>query len=988
MGDKNMKKNDKIIVTLGVVILLLASVGIYYYNPMQEEFKSANIKDFEGVNGILKDVPTAITVADTDPFYPLIATPLAVHYNVEGEQEIIPLYVKNFDDTSDSIEKLQNDYLNNYKETNLDEIEHDSIKDFSLKIAEKYWMKSDAALLIKNNMSGYSLGVNAVPMASYLSIPIIVCDEIDSEVVNVLTNLGVKKVIVCGDIEGYHNVYSYLEFNTVGEIVENASYLVKEKFGDLDYITMANPIDAYPPEVLASEEHYFGPEFVTSTTMNRDNMLKFVLHYFTAKITWEFTIPDDYKYALVELVGYNHELDGVDEFGDFAEFNLDPADGGLTLGAIKTAGGPATRDGTGNVIEDSARTVKVLYDCGGKTYKVTASGRWSLLKQGEVSAKVIVKKLENPKYPMMQGLSSIAPYLAAYHKGIVFAKDDFAFTADDNVRTDGGKTCSGYYLPGRNPDLVIMSNRHVYDNIHQPLNKLLADLAGIDYNKDSDDGDIEILQEYYKENPVYIAVVGGAMGLPRYIYQNEVEPIGDIDEDGVDDTVAVNFGGGGTQSDNMYGNIDPVKYDWSNQAQDIYSEHPFMENIVGRITGWDVQDADALVVRNIFYDDIIKNAELKEWKENFANLVGGGIDFRKPLWVQILNRDYSISGKILDLVNTFSGGLVNYVVGPWKYDTGFSKIMSQSVESQIGEELGFNVLTALHESSMVDGLSDEAIDSLKTTNFWTRLTFNKNQIKELAGEGNVKGREILENSNFLWVTGHGSPYNFGMDGLDMVASGFDGVILNAPNLWSKILKNTVLPHFVGGFWGPGGSIGDVGSYTPRKVSTVEFGPSFMWLESCFCGKLTGMYPQENIGQSFIHSGVNCLVASDTGSNIPGGYLDPKNYMFDTKLGTELNLKQWENNIEQEIYPEFHFGWKIYDDMCHYLSEDNATVGSAFRDAKNQYLPEDANWELWWSPPLSSGGDEGYGTHMSSKYTSFYEYALYGDPAFNPYTPAN
>lgn len=980
-----MKKNDKIIVTLGVVILILASVGIYYYNPVQEGLTFIDIKDFEDVNGILKDVPTAITVSDTDPFYPLIATPLAVHYDIEGKQEIIPMYVKNFKDTSDSIEKLQNNYLDNYKETNLDEVEHNSIKNFSLTIAEKYWMKSDAALLIKNNFSGYSLGVNAIPIASYLSIPVIVCNEIDNEVVRVLTNLGVKKVIVCGDFEEYSYSFSYLGFNTVDEIIENVVDLIKEKFGEIKYITLANPIDAYPPEVIDTKEYFFGPEVITSTSMNRDNMLSFIMHYFNAKVVWEFTIPDDYKYALVELVGYNHELDGVDEFGDYANFELNPVDGGLTLGAIQTKGGPATRDGTGNVIEDSASTVKVLYDCGGKTYKVTATGRWSLLKQGEISAKVTVKKLENPKYPMMQGLSSIAPYLTAYHKGILFAKEDFAFTADDDVRTDSGKTCPGYYLPGRNPDLVIMSNRHVYYNIHEPLNKLLANIADIDYNKESD---IETLQEYYKEDPIYIAVVGGAMVLPRYVYQNDVEPIGDIDGDGVDDTVALNFGGGGTQSDNMYGNIDPVKCDWSNQAKDIYSEdHPFIENIVGRITGWDVQDADALIIRTIFYNDILLNAELKEWKENFGNLFGGGLDFRKPLWVQTLNH-LPISKLIMNLINSFSGGLLNFVEGPWKYDTGFSKIGCQAIENEIGKDLNFNVLTALHESAMVDGLSNEAIDALKTTTLWNRLTFNKNQVKELVCEGNIKGREILENSNFLWVTGHGSSYGFGMAGLDLVSSSFDGILLNAPNLWSRILKNTVLPHFVGGFWGPGGSLEDVGSYNPRKISTVEFGPSFMWLESCFCGKITGMYPKENIGQSFIHSGVNCLVASTTGSNIAGGYLDTKNYMFDTKLSTELNLIQWERKAKQGIYPEFHFGEKIYSDMCHYLSEDDATVGRAFRDAKNQYLPEDEDWELWWSPPLSSGEDSGYGTHIAAKYTSFFEYVLYGDPAFNPYTPTD
>ncbi len=979
-----MKKNDKIIAVLGVFILILASIGIYYYNPVQEEVSYIDIKDFEELNGSIENLPQAITVADKNPFYALIATPLAVHYDVEGEQEIIPLYIKNFEETSDAIENLQKNYLDNYQVTNLAEMEHDSIQEFSLNLAKNYWKKSNTALLIKNNMEGYSLGINAVPIASYLSIPIIVCDEFDSEVVNALTNLGVKAVIICGNINESHSIFSYLKFNSIDEVVENSTYLVKEKFGELNYLTLANPLDAYPPEILDTKEYYFGPEVVTSTTMNKDNMLSFILHYFTAKLVWDFTIPDDYKYALVEVIGYNHELDGIDEFGDFANFEINPADGGLALGGIKTSGGPATLDGTGNIVEDSGRTVKVLYDCGGKSYKITATGRWSLLKEGKVSAKVIIKKLENPKYPMMQGLSSIAPYLTANHKGIIFAKEDFAFTADDDIRTDNGKTCPGYYLPGRNPDLVIMSNRHVYDNIHQPLNKLLADIAEIDYTKDSD---IKFVQEHYQENPIYIAIVGGAMGLPRYVYQNEVEPIGDIDGDGVDDTVALNFGGGGTQSDNIYGNIDPVKYDWSNLAGDIYSkDHPFIENIVGRITGWDIQDADALVVRSIFYNDIILNAELKEWKENFGNLFGAGLDFQKPLWVQILN--LPIIGLIPKLIYTISTGLVNFVVGPWKYDTGFSRISCQAIESEVGEDLGFNVLTALHESAMVDGLSDYAINALKTVNLWNRLTFNKNQVRNLAGEGTVKGREILENSNFIWLTGHGSPYGFGMGGLDLVSSSFDGVILNAPNLWSNILKNTFLPHFVGGFWGPGGSLEDVGAYNPRKIASVEFGPSFAWLESCFCGRITGMYPQENIGQTLIHSGVNCLVASTTGSNIPGGYLEPKRYMFDTKLRTEINLRQWERKVEQGIYPEFHFGVKIFNDMCDYLSKDDATVGRAFRDAKNQYLPEDEDWELWWSPPLSSGGDEGKGIHLATKYTSFYEYVLYGDPAFNPYTPPN
>ena len=983
-----MKKNDKLIALLGVAILILAAIGVFYWTPEGTNMGKADFDDIIKVTGKLSaDLDhKSITVSDEDPFYALAATPLAAHYDAEGMLEIIPLYVENLEDPSSAIERLQRDELYHYEELDLDEMDYTCAKEFSLGLAENCWEKSSAALILEDSDEGYCLGVNAVPMASYLSIPVIVTDEFDGEVNRVLELLGVEKVIICGEnLKEYEASYEYIEYETVEQIVENMTYLVKEKFGDLDYITMANPIDAFTPKVLAYKNYSFGPEKVGSTSMNRGSSISFMLDYFTAKIVWDgIKIPDDFKYALIEVEGFNHELDGVDMFGDGADFDLNPVGEGPTMGAIKTSGGETERDAAGNLIEDRGYEERVMYDYGGREFTLTASGSWTLHAEGEVSANVVIKKLDSPYYPMMKSLSSVAPYLAAYHKGIVFAKEEFAFTADDDVITADGKTCPGYYLPGRNPALVPMSNKHVYDNIHEPLNHLLADIAGLPYEKNSD---LEYLQDYYKEDPVYIALVGGAMGLPRIVYQNQVEPIHDVDGDGVDDTVALNFGGGGTQSDNIYGNIDPVMYEWSNLAGDVYTadSHPYLENIVGRITGWDVQDADALIVRTIFYNDLLD--DLGEWKDNYGNLFGGGLDFRKPLWVQTLNH-IPVIKQIIGLAYSLSGHLLNFGEGPWKYDTGFSRIMCQAVESEIGEDLGFEVLTALHEAAMVDGLSDKALDEIKTASLWNRLTFNKNQVRALAGEGNVHGKEILENSNFIWATGHGSIHSFGMDGLDLVAAGFDGVFLNAPNLWSKFLKNTILPHFVGGFWGPGGGLGKVGEFSPREMTDIDFGPSFMWLESCFCGKMTGVYPEANIGQSFIHSGVNALVASTTGSNIPGGYLEGKGYMFDTKIGTEARLRQAQRDAEKGIFPEFHFGVKIYDDMCHILADEDATVGQAFQEAKNIYIKGVDDWSLWWSPPLSSGGDAGYGPHLPEKYTSFFEYVLYGDPAFNPYEPVN
>ena len=966
-----MKKNDKVIVILGVVMLILASVGIYYYEPISE-VAEVTLGEFEVITGVLKNIPEAISVSDCDPFYPLIATPVAIHYDSEGGQKLIPLFVENMESPSNAIVRMKKSFYL-FSQEKVDGSK--SAKEVSLEFAEKFWESSEAALVIENNQAGYEIGIIATPIASYLSIPIIVTDTIDGEVSRVFTKLGVKKTIICG--ENLETTGKFLKLETVEDAVDATIGIINERFitkgyhKRIDYITLTNPIDAFPPEVLNSTECYFGPDTVKSASMNRQSVIGFMLSFFTGTSSWEFTVPADYKYALIELEGYNHEIDGVDEFGDSASFSIDPVEKGeLSLGSASTANAMAKRDRAGNVIEDKLYLERVLYDCGGKTYRITAGGSWTLLSQGQVSAKVTIKKLDNPVYEMMRGLSTIAPYLTAYYKGVVFGKTDFAFTANDDVITNKGETCPGYYIAGRNIDLVPLSNKHIFDNIHEPLNELLAKLADITYGKTVD---LKYLTDHYKNNPVHIALVGGATVLPTYIYENEV---GLIDNPGMQ-----SFAGGGTPSDIIYANIDPVKYKYDNIVSDVYSsgDYPYLENIVGRITGFDVQDANALILRSMFYNNIIE--DLDEWKNNYGNLFGGGIDFRAPLWVQTLNKIPGLK-QIINLINTATGGFLNFAVGPWKVDTGFSRIMSEAVEHEIGEKLGFNVKTALHEEGMLDGYSNTALDNIKKASLWNKLTFSKSQIAALAGEGNVKGREILENSNFIWITGHGSIHSMGLDGVDLVSSGF-----GLTGIYQKLYKNLIAPYFLVGFWGPGGGHGNVGGYKPRSISTIEFQPSFIWVESCFVGKITGVTPQANVGQAILQAGPAAMISSTSGSNIPGGYLPGKNFLFDTAIGTQLRYNEWERKAEQDIYPDFHFGSKIYADMCDHLVKGK-TIGEAFRDAKNQYLPEDEGWELWWSPPLGPQAPVGLGTHIAPKYTSFYQFQLYGDPAFKPYIPIN
>jgi hypothetical protein len=237
-----------------------------------------------------------------------------------------------------------------------------------------------------------------------------------------------------------------------------------------------------------------------------------------------------------------------------------------------------------------------------------------------------------------------------------------------------------------------------------------------------------------------------------------------------------------------------------------------------------------------------------------------------------------------------------------------------------------------------------------------------------------------------------------MSGIELTAAGFGGPIIHE-------MLVRILPIIQGGFIGPGSHLGQVGMYNTRNVANMDFGPSFMWLESCICGKIDGVYPTSGVGQALLHSGVASLVASPTGSNIAGGYLEPKNRMYDNPFSVWKARKITERDAKNGIFPDPHFGFLLYTDLCNDLKNNDVSIGLAFRNAKNNYLPKDADWELWWAPPLISTGNlfwdsqlnseefketsqGGPGPMLEAKYVTFQEYLLFGDPALNLYEPVN
>ena len=144
-----MKKNDKLVVIIGVIVLVIASIGIYYWTE-ETVSEIATREDIFKASGTITDMPEAIKVSSSNQFYPLIATPLAAHYDTEGELEIRPLYVEDYANPSTTVERAQTEQLKMYDVTKLDDT---TPKELSLDVAREYWENSNAVLLIKNTNS-------------------------------------------------------------------------------------------------------------------------------------------------------------------------------------------------------------------------------------------------------------------------------------------------------------------------------------------------------------------------------------------------------------------------------------------------------------------------------------------------------------------------------------------------------------------------------------------------------------------------------------------------------------------------------------------------------------------------------------------------------------------------------------------------------------------------------------------------------------------
>ncbi|MEA2054579.1 MAG: C25 family cysteine peptidase, partial [Candidatus Thermoplasmatota archaeon] len=395
--------------------------------------------------------------------------------------------------------------------------------------------------------------------------------------------------------------------------------------------------------------------------------------------------------------------------------------------------------------------------------------------------------------------------------------------------------------------------------------------------------------------------------------------------------------------------------DLQDTENDTYSYYPFQENAVGRVTGWDAEDCSALIARTIFYNAIIQ--KLGEWKNTATVQTGCGLEFQK---VPVLT----------SLLNMVTGG-----DEPTKWPTGESLFANLHITDDL-EKSGFTVKnTFLLESQRV-GFSN-------LTDVGRKYILFPRLLESISGEKAVNGGENQQNSNIIFTFAHGFYYLYEAGDILMDARGF--------------------PPFTTAsrFYYMGSGLSSKGTYDVRSIANTEYGPSVIFVESCIVGRTDGFMPQNTLSQAYIHAGVNAMVAATRVTADPG-YLEPglilKGFGAKGFVNATLNL------LLKDEYPDMHFGAVIAEDFILDMTYGDNTTGMALRNAKNMYLPKDANSTFMWTPPLTlttgckiinqmiweelnkNNGEEG--NFMDKKYHCLHEFVLYGDPAFNPYQPYN
>lgn len=635
-----------------VALLVIAGVMLFYPKNDDSSVSKATIDDLLSIRSSRKSVDYDMVITSyTSPYVVLAATPLAVYFDGNQSKTAKPLLLAGTNDEtpeegiSKTISSFFMDYqgrktvvLGNIEKSVEDDlklgnlairINGGSVERTTLEAAKSFWESSDGAILIEKTQGGYNIGVNAVPIASYLNIPVIITSDTEN-VKDTLSELGVKKTIVCGNLKGYKKTFFISNVSQVHQLLatgmegkDGIKSILKDRIGSesVKYIALANPLDIDVPLVLEEISETFTGTIVsqgTGSTSNPSSNSNAPTHYFNIPedYTWSNIILDTrVKYSNSPIPGRTPAMDGqrsytyfgIDEDKD-GEMVEDPDSEGDHLQFFSPSlGYEALSTSTHGYTEKP-----IFKSTGEHAIQLLATLHYQpnpYAPPPETSYTITIRaqKLSSPNYPLVDRISCLAPYLAAFRNGIVYACPDFSIYSEDML---GNPDCGD---PSLNPDLLETANNESLE-VKSKLNGLLARLRGTTVAEQADWPGLADIYREESQEPLLVGIIADTNMVPQYYYESDPQQAHYGSREGY-----------GLPSDNFYSDIDASFEDC---FSDIDGGPVSMELGIGRILGWDSQDVSALLARTFFYEDILASAmghTGSDFKDSAMNTFGSQV---------------------------------------------------------------------------------------------------------------------------------------------------------------------------------------------------------------------------------------------------------------------------------------------------------------------------------------------------------------------------
>ena len=247
--------SSKMLAVFVVVVIVMGAIGLRDLSWKDDDDPdviklSGDSKDQEKVMDILLDSESSRTfsaplVVEDDPYLVLASTPAALWYE-DDELMKNPLIVNSDGLTGDRFLQLypHNDLVGVGDVGDFGETVGTGImgsrEEVSLEIAHMFWESSDGAILMGTGNESYHRSLPGIVLSSYLNIPLIITDDLNSNVRDTLKTLDVEYTLVFDGSKGYGKTITFQDTESVEDIVLE---LLMNKFGGVNYITLTNPYD-------------------------------------------------------------------------------------------------------------------------------------------------------------------------------------------------------------------------------------------------------------------------------------------------------------------------------------------------------------------------------------------------------------------------------------------------------------------------------------------------------------------------------------------------------------------------------------------------------------------------------------------------------------------------------------------------------------------------------------------------------------------------